>query len=368
MSDSRLALAFAALFGSIIVYITATMFGLFQRQEFVAQGRTIVITGGSDGMGRSVASQLAAKGANVVIVARNVGKLQAALESTKAAALNPQSQRFHYVSADLTSSTETDRVITEVTEWNGGVAPDVVWCCAGQCLPGFFTETSIDTLKQQMDTIYWTAAHMAHSTLKNWLAPVPAGETPKGPTDSRGNALRRHLIFTSSTLAFVPVTGYGPYSPAKAAMRALSDTLSQEVEVYNGARRNKSNAAPAADVKIHTVFPMGILSPGYENEEKLKPELTKLLEEADKPQTPEEVAAISIKSLERGDYLITTMFIGALMKASSLGVSPRNSLILDTLTSWVSSLAFLVVIPDLSGKAWKWGRDNGLPKATQSSK
>jgi 3-dehydrosphinganine reductase len=214
-----------------------------------------------------------------------------------------------------------------------------------------------------MDTIYWTAAYMAHSTLKSWLAPVSPGESPKGPRDSKGNMLRRHLIFTSSTLAFVPVAGYGPYAPAKAAMRALSDVLTQEVAVYNGARRNKNNAAPAADVKIHTVFPMGILTPGFENEEKMKPELTKILEEADKPQTPDEVAAISIKALERGDYLITTMLIGALMKTSALGVSLRNSIIIDTLSSWVSSIAFLFVIPDLNGKAWKWGRENGRPKA-----
>lgn len=42
--------------------------------------QTVVITGGSDGMGRAVAMQLAEKGANVVIVARTVSKLQAALE------------------------------------------------------------------------------------------------------------------------------------------------------------------------------------------------------------------------------------------------------------------------------------------------
>lgn len=34
-------------------------------------------------MGRSVATQLAAKGANIVIVARNVEKLQAAIEVIK---------------------------------------------------------------------------------------------------------------------------------------------------------------------------------------------------------------------------------------------------------------------------------------------
>lgn len=131
--------------------------------------------------------------------------------------------------------------------------------------------------------------------------------------------------------------------------------------MYNGARRNSNIAAPAVDVKVHTIFPMGISSPGFENEEKLKPELTKKLEEADKPQTPEEVASIAIKALERGDYLITTMLVGHLMKGTSLGSSPRNNILLDTLTSWASNLIFLGVIPDLARKTWNWGKKNGLP-------
>jgi 3-dehydrosphinganine reductase len=150
-------------------------------------------------------------------------------------------------------------------------------------------------------------------------------------------------------------------------MRALSDTLTQEVEVYNGSRRNQKNVAPAADVKIHCIFPMGILTPGFANEQKIKPELTKILEEDDKPQLPEEVAAISIKALERGEYMITTMLLGTLMKASAMGASPRNSILRDTIASWVSSLAFLHVIPDLSRKAWRWGRVHGVPRAGERS-
>lgn len=211
-----------------------------------------------------------------------------------------------------------------------------------------------------MDTIYWTAANTAHATLRNWLNPVPPSGQMKTP--------RRHLIFTCSTLAFVPIAGYSPYSPAKAAIRSLSDTLSQEIEMYNGAytQRHRSDA-PAADVKIHTVFPMGILSPGFDNEQKTKPELTKKLEEADKPQTPAEVAQISIRALERGEYLITTNFVGAIMKGTALGPSPKNSIVGDTLLSWLSNLVFLQVIPDLRSKAFTWGKQNGLPNNTDST-
>lgn len=42
--------------------------------------QTVVITGGSQGMGRGLGKLLAQKGANVVIVARNAKKLEEALE------------------------------------------------------------------------------------------------------------------------------------------------------------------------------------------------------------------------------------------------------------------------------------------------
>ena len=44
---------------------------------------------------------------------------------------------------------------------------------------------------------------------------------------------------------------------------------------------------------------MGILSPGFDNEQGLKPQLTKELEAADKPQRPIEVAKASIQAWRR---------------------------------------------------------------------
>ncbi|KAI5308107.1 3-dehydrosphinganine reductase, partial [Ascosphaera atra] len=318
---------------------------------------TVVVTGGSDGMGRSVAIQLARKGANVIVVARNKQKLAAIHEVLKNTARG-SNQRFHTISADLTNEEEANRAIEEAVAFNDGMPPDVVWCCAGNCVPGFFAESSIQTMRSQMDTVYWTAANTAHATLQRWLKPcstqLPATSLPP-----------RHLIFTASTLAFTPVAGYAPYSPAKAAMRSLADTLNQEVQVYNGARASKQAPAPQADVKIHTIFPMGILTPGYETEEKTKPGLTKKLEEADKPQTPDEVAQITIRALEKGEYLITTMFIGTMMKASAMASSVRNYFAWDTMLSLVSNVAFLGVIWDLNRTAWYWGKKHGIPEATR---
>jgi 3-dehydrosphinganine reductase len=46
--------------------------------------QTVLITGASEGMGKSAAKQLAQKGASIIIVSRNVGRLEEALAEIKA--------------------------------------------------------------------------------------------------------------------------------------------------------------------------------------------------------------------------------------------------------------------------------------------
>ena len=55
--------------------------------------QTILLTGASEGMGKSVAKKLAAKGANILIVSRNVAKLEAALAEIKVVKSLPQFDR-----------------------------------------------------------------------------------------------------------------------------------------------------------------------------------------------------------------------------------------------------------------------------------
>ena len=331
--------------------------------KFPLEGRTAIVTGGSQGLGLSVAKLLATKGAHVVIVAQDVAKLERAVQEISGSAMassSGSSPRIHHLSFDLRDPKSAPEIFRLVTAWNSDTAPEIVFNCAGHCIPGFFSSSSVDTLRAQMDTIYWSAAYMAHAALDLWTTSATA---PPPRT--------RHIIFTSSTLAFFPIAGYAPYSPAKAAMKALADTLNQEVAIYNGALakayseskpkpesdENPTNESPS-DIKIHTLYPMGILTPGYENENKLKPHLTMQLEKDDVPQPPDVVARIAIERLERGEQSITTMFLGHVLRGVGMGASPRAG-VMDVVWNIMGSVMILFVAPDFLGKCWKWGKDKG---------
>ncbi|KXL47431.1 MAG: hypothetical protein FE78DRAFT_182763 [Acidomyces sp. 'richmondensis'] len=333
--------------------------GLFSKKNhFEVEGRTVVLTGGSQGMGRGLGRILAQKGANVVIVARDQRKLDEAMKYISAAAKNPQTQRFLSISADVTKPEENARLLEEATAWNNGTPPDIVWANAGSSHPSLFIDTSIQILRSQMDINYWAAAYLAHATLKLWLKPAPIKSRD---ATSPSKVLPRHFIVTSSTVCFCGVAGYAPYSPAKAALRSLADTLRSELNLYNGYRRAHPENGSPADIKIHCVVPGTIISPGHANEQLTKHEITKQLEESDPAQTEDEAAAAAITGLEKGQYLIATQFLGHAMRAGALGNSPRNNWFVDTVLSWVVSFAWLFIGPDMEGKVFKYGKSHDVP-------
>jgi len=257
------------------------------------------------------------------------------IPSTQTSATNA-AQRFHYISADVSTSDGATNIIEAATAWNNGRDPDIVWCIAGAAHPGLFLESSATAMRRQMDVNFWSCSDMAHAVLSKWLSPSASKD-------------EHHLIFTSSVVAFYAVAGYAPYAPAKAAIKALSDTLAQEILLYGD------------HVKIHTVFPGTTTSPGRDKENATKPAITHILEESDPVQTPEEVARKAIKGLENGDYLVTVGWLGSLMRGVAWGGARRNNSVVDLVVSWAAALICLFVNMDLNGKVRAYGKKHGHP-------
>lgn len=138
------------------------------------------------------------------------------------------------------------------------------------------------------------SAWTAHAVTKLWVK----------------NRVSGTLTFVSSFLGYTSFAGYSPYAPGKYALRGLADSLRSELQLY--------------DIKVHLYMPAGILSPGYENEQKSKPAITKKIEEGDTPIAPEKAAALLIKGIERGEYQITNDLVTDLVRSVSRGPVPSN--------------------------------------------
>ena len=254
----------------------------------------VVISGGSQGLGLSIAKEYVKRGDDVAIVARTESKLIAAVDELELLrpSPTPEDQKIFYIAADVSDAKECIRVFGSI-----GSIPDMVYCCAGAALPGLFLRLTTDELHNSMKTVYDTALYFSHAALK-----VMSSAPDK-------QSRRRHLVYCSSTVAVFPFIGYSAYAPGKAAIRALSDVVRQECLDHN--------------IRVSHVLPGTMATAGYVVEEQTKPAITKKIEGPSPPATPDSCAKHIIYHLDKGSDTVYTDTIGWVLGSSMLGTSPR---------------------------------------------
>lgn len=104
-------------------------------------GKTALVTGGGGGIGREIAAQLKAAGANVAICGRNVEKLEAAAHAIGGALTLP---------GDLLDDTYVQSCVDRTVETFGGL--DILINNAGVALSKPFAETAIEDFDRVMAT------------------------------------------------------------------------------------------------------------------------------------------------------------------------------------------------------------------------
>ena len=87
-----------------------------------------MITVGSSGLGKAVASQLLEKGANIIIIARNKQQLIESSKSLESFKISSE-QRIEIISADVTDFENMKSAIKEIEDKLDGI--DVLFSCAG---------------------------------------------------------------------------------------------------------------------------------------------------------------------------------------------------------------------------------------------
>ena len=81
------------------------------------KGKTAIVCGSTQGIGKAIAIQLASQGASIVLVARNEQKLLSAKEELDTS----QGQEHHYIKADFSFPPELKLLVENFMEINGNV-------------------------------------------------------------------------------------------------------------------------------------------------------------------------------------------------------------------------------------------------------
>jgi len=182
---------------------------------FKTTGRTVVVTGGSQGSGRATALLFAKKGFNVVIAARNEANCMYAAEDC--ARIAGRQGAALAIPTDVTDELSVKRLANEVLSRYGTV--DVVVSNAGVCMTGPFADTRLQDFKALMDVNFYGTVNLAHEFM-----PVLA------MTAKVKNLLKPSFMVVNSFGAVVPLKYMSAYCASKYALHGFTECLRMEAD------------------------------------------------------------------------------------------------------------------------------------------
>ncbi len=241
-------------------------------------GKYVFITGGSEGIGLSMAEDCARSGAHVFIFSRNQEKLNQALSKIQSVRITSQ-QILEAHSCDVTDFNQTQNLFQQVI--SKYQAPDFLFNVAGHAKPGFFQEQSLEDMRQMVDLNLFGIIHACKAIVPYMI--------------ERKSGI---ILNTSSMCGFLGLFGYTAYCASKFAVVGFSEALKRELKPYG--------------IQVSVLCPPNTRTPGLEVENKNKPKEVLATEEKAKVVDPEDVSQATFKDLLRGKFMIVPTFDGSL--------------------------------------------------------
>lgn len=230
-----------------------------------------LITGGSSGIGLALAGKLVAEGFSLSLIARREALLNDTATALRAKCVHPEQEIFIHA-ADVADAAAAQAAVAEATARLG--VPDLVITSAGMAHPGYFEDISLRTHEQSMAVNYFGTLYVVNAVL-------PAMRARRSG----------RIVMIASGASLLGIFGYASYCPSKFALKGLAETLQAELK--------------AEGVGISIAYPPDTETPMLVEENKIKPEETKLITGLVKPWTADKVADCIIDGIDRGRFAIT---------------------------------------------------------------
>lgn len=238
---------------------------------FALDDRVALVTGAGRGIGRACAVALAAAGAEVWLMARTRGEIDAAADEIRSAG-----GRAHALACDVTSSDAVRQAIAAIP------LLDVLVNNAGTNIPEPFVEVSDEHLDRLLTLNVRSAFVVAQAAAKNMLA-APDRRT-------RGGA----ILNMSSQMGHVGAVNRSVYCLTKHALEGLTKAMALELAPHG--------------IRVVSIAPTFVETPMYRQMTAKRPEFAQWVLDripAGRVGSPEDVAAAVVFAASPAASLMT---------------------------------------------------------------
>jgi short-subunit dehydrogenase len=250
-------------------------------------GKNVVVTGGSYGIGEEIARAFLKEGANVFTIARNKEKLDASVEGLSKDARSNRAIKGYQ--GDVGDWSMISRVIEKIASENGGI--DVVINNAGIYVPDYFEKQDVEVFERTDRTNYLGSVFTTKAALPYLLKNKKSA-----------------VVFVSSAAGLKGIFGYASYSPTKAAVLSLAEAISQEL-------KDKG-------LQVTVLCPPDTETPGHAEELKIRPKECDALSESAGLMTAAEISEVFMNGFKKGKFMVIGGFDTKLLYRLN-GISPR---------------------------------------------
>lgn len=208
----------------------AGLMQLTEEDRAQAAGKTFVVTGASSGIGRGIAEQLGALGANVVLAARRTDLLEEVAAVVRGYGGNPL-----VVTTDVSRNDQMERLARLAVERFGGI--DVWINNAGVAVIGRFEEAPVEDHARVVDVNLKGVIYGSHAALTQFR--------------KQGHG---SLVNVSSLIGRIPIPYQSSYVASKAGILALGRVINQELQLAGHDR-----------ITVTSVLPWAVDTPFFEH-------------------------------------------------------------------------------------------------------
>ena len=220
------------------------------------QRNHVIVFGGSKGIGLAIAKECASMknlgNLKITIIARNTDHLDRAKKEISGV-LDTSTTIVDSISANVSDFPALEKISKQITNREERT---IIFNCAGIPFTTEFDDIPIATYDKLCQTNLLGSMYITRAFLPN----IDNG----------------CIVLCSSAVGQVGMYGYSAYAPTKFALRGFAEAMHAEMI------RSKPG------VSIQLAFPIDTETPGYEEERKMMPEITKILNASAGLAKPEE--------------------------------------------------------------------------------